>query len=81
MSESANRSGILAGLDRLAQRSDANSTVIIYFSGHGYQVKSSIGEAYYLMPFGYDVDQLLDTTISGREFADRLKAIKSGKLR
>jgi hypothetical protein len=55
VSESAKRSDILAGLDRLAQRSDENSTVIIYFSGHGYHVNSSIGKAYYLMPFGYEM--------------------------
>lgn len=78
--ESAGRSGMLAGLDRLAKRADEKSTVLIYFSGHGYHVKSSIGEAYYLMPFGYNVDQLRDTAISGLEFADKLKAIKAQKL-
>ena len=79
-SESAGRSGMLAGLDRLARRADEKSTVLIYFSGHGYHVKSSIGEAYYLMPFGYNVDQLRDTAISGSEFAAKLKAIRAQKL-
>ncbi|TFH52171.1 MAG: caspase family protein, partial [Methanothrix sp.] len=79
-SEAAGRSGILAGLDRLAKRADEKSTVVIYFSGHGYHVKSSIGEAYYLMPFGYNIEQLKDTAISGPEFAEKLKAIKAQKL-
>jgi hypothetical protein len=79
-SEAAGRSSILAGLDRLAKRADENSTVVIYFSGHGYHVKSSIGEAYYLMPFGYNIEKLKDTAISGPEFAEKLKAIKAQKL-
>ncbi len=56
--ESAKREDILAALDRLAQSTTPNSTVIIYFSGHGYQVASPMGEAYYLMPFGSDVNKL-----------------------
>jgi hypothetical protein len=79
-SEAANRSGILAGLDRLAKKADEKSTVVIYFSGHGYHVSSSMGEAYYLMPFGYNVDRLNDTAIRGSEFADKLKSIKAQKL-
>ncbi len=76
----AGRSGMLTGLDRLAKGADEKSTAIIYFSGHGYYVKSSISDAYYLMPFGYNVEQLRDTAISGSEFADKLKAIKAQKL-
>jgi hypothetical protein len=44
--ESAKRDDILAALDRLAQSTTPDSTVIIYFSGHGYQVASPMGEAY-----------------------------------
>jgi hypothetical protein len=56
--KSAKRDDILAALDRLAQSTTPDSTAIIYFSGHGYQVESPTGEAYYLMPFGYDVNRL-----------------------
>jgi len=80
MSHAASRPDILAGLDKLAEVANEKSTVLIYFSGHGYHVKSSLGDAYYLMPFGYNVEQLKDTAISGTEFADKLKTIKAQKL-
>ncbi len=76
----ADRAGMLSGLDKLADRADENSTVVIYFSGHGYQVKSSLGDFYYLLPFGYDTELLKDTAISGVEFAEKLRAIKAQKM-
>ncbi len=78
--EHAKREDILAALDRLAQSTTPDSTAIIYFSGHGYQVESPMGEAYYLMPFGYDVNKLHKTAISGAEFTAKLKAIPAKKL-
>jgi hypothetical protein len=77
-SKNADRAGILASLDKLAKGVNEISTVVIYFSGHGYH--SSRDDAYYLMPYGYDVVQLTETTISGAEFIDKLKAIKAQKL-
>jgi Caspase domain len=78
--EEAKRANILAALDRLAQSTTPDATVIVYFSGHGYQVSSSIGTAYYLMAFGYDQNQLYSTAISGTEFATKLQAIPAKKL-
>lgn len=78
--EKATRSDVLAGLDKLAQSATADSTVIVYFSGHGYRAKSSIGAAHFLMPYGYDVEELGETAISGTELADKLKAIQAQKL-
>ncbi|YAF98609.1 MAG: caspase family protein [Nodularia sp. CChRGM 3473] len=78
--EQANREGILAALDQLAHSTTSDSTVIVYFSGHGYQVKSSIAKTYYLMPFGYKETDLLDTAISGAEFTTKLQAISAKKL-
>jgi hypothetical protein len=78
--EDANRAGMLSGLEKLANRADEKSTVVIYFSGHGYQVKSTIGDFYYLMPFGYNIERLKDTAISGTEFAEKIKAIKAQKM-
>jgi hypothetical protein len=75
----ASRDSVLAALDDLAHSTDANSTVIIYFSGHGYRVDSSLGQAYYLMPYGYNTSQLAKTAISGTEFAEKLRAIPSQK--
>ena len=76
----ATRAGVLGALDALAAHSDANSTVVVFFSGHGYQVTSSTGEQYYLMPNGYDLNALFKTAISGKEFADKLKTVPAQKM-
>lgn len=78
--QSACRESILAGLDRLAQTTSAQSTVVVYFSGHGYRVATPSAEQYYLLPYGYDVNRLAQTAISGAEFTARLRAIPAQKL-
>ena len=78
--EEATRADILAALDDLAKRAASDSTVVVYFSGHGYQVESPTGEVYYLMPYGYDLNKLYKTCISGKEFADKLAAIPAQRL-
>jgi hypothetical protein len=78
--EQATQDDILTALDQLTQTTTTDSTVIIYFSGHGYQVISSMGEAYYLMPFGYDPTKLYKTAISGTELTTKLRAIPAKKL-
>ena len=78
--EKATRGAVLSALDALAHLDDTEATVVVYFSGHGYRVTASLGEFYYLMPFGYDTDHLVDTAIRGDEFTGRLRAIASQKL-
>jgi hypothetical protein len=78
--QDADRNGILEALDKVAQSSDINSTIIIYFSGHGSQITSSIGEAYFLIPHGYDINRLNKTAISGAEFAIKLRTLKAKKI-
>jgi hypothetical protein len=76
----ATRNNIFAELDKLRQHTATDSTVIIYFSGHGYTVTSSAGQMYYIMPFGYDLNQLCKTAISGAEFTDKVCALKVRQL-
>ena len=78
--EKATRAAVLSALDALAQVNDAEATVVVYFSGHGYRVTASLGEFYYLMPFGYDTERLFETAIRGDEFTARLRAIAAQKL-
>jgi hypothetical protein len=78
--ENATREAILTALDQLAQSTDPQSTAIVYFSGHGYRARASIGEAYYLLPHGYDIERLSETAISGTEFTEELRAIPAQKL-
>ena len=78
----ATRTAILAALDALAQSCILHpaSCILFYFSGHGYQVSTSVSDAYFLLPHGYDVHRLKQTAISGAEFAAKLRAIPAQKL-
>jgi hypothetical protein len=76
----ADRDAVLAALDALAQRTDQESMVVVYFSGHGYQVSTSVDDVYFLMPYGYDVNRLKATAIKGADFAAKLTAIPAQKL-
>jgi len=78
--EKATRDDVLSTLGALSQSANPQSTVLVYFSGHGYRVASPTGEFYYLLPHGYDLDRLYQTAISGAEFTDRLRAIPAQKL-
>lgn len=71
---------ILAALERLAQTAAADAAVLVYFSGHGYRVASPEGESYYLLPYGYDINRLAETAISGEEFAAKLRALPARRL-
>jgi uncharacterized caspase-like protein len=78
--EEATRERILHGLDSLAESTSPESSAIVYFSGHGYRVKSAMGTAYFLLPYGYDEEDLAKTCISGAEFTQKLRAITTQKL-
>lgn len=78
--DGAGRGQILAALDKLAQTATTDDTVLVYYSGHGYRVRSTTGEAFYLLPYGYDLQRLYQTAISGAEFTARLRAIPARKL-
>jgi hypothetical protein len=78
--EDATRERILCGLDAIAESTGPESSAIVYFSGHGYCVKSAMGSAYFLLPHGYDLSDLTGTCISGTEFTQKLRAITTQKL-
>lgn len=71
----ASREGVLAALDWLAGAAGADTTALVYFSGHGLETPT-----YYLMPFGTDLADLGNTAITGGEFTERLRAIRAKKL-
>lgn len=77
--ESATRQQFLDGLDKLAQV-PKDATVLVYFSGHGYEFSSTFGKSYFLMPFGYDVNRLAETAVSSQELTAKLQAIPAQKL-
>jgi len=77
--EQATRSNIMTALETLANTTNAESTVLIYFSGHGHQLIKPL-KSYYLMPHGYNTEDLPETAISGGEFTDLLREIPAQKL-
>lgn len=78
--EQATAANIHTALKTLAESTNPESMVLVYFSGHGYRVASPTGEFYYLLPHGYDLDRLYQTAINGTEFTDQLRAIPAQKL-
>lgn len=74
----ATRLDILNGFDKLIKESKEKNieTAVVYFSGHG----GKIGNEYYLAPYGYDNSLPKQTLISGKEFSDKIDAIKAKKL-
>jgi WD40 repeat protein len=73
--EGARRETVLSALDWLAGAAGPDATAIVYFSGHGMEVPD-----YYLLPYGYNLADLLGTTIPGTLFTEKLRAIRAGKL-
>jgi hypothetical protein len=75
--EGARRVAVLAALDQLADqtRSDPEATAVIFFSGHGAEMPD-----YHLMTYGYNLNDLPGTAISGAEFTSKLQAVTAKKL-
>ena len=73
--EQAKRTDILAALGWLAEVAGKDDTAVVYFSGHGMETPD-----YYLLPYGYDLNDLSSTAILGATFSEHLQAIQSGKL-
>jgi hypothetical protein len=78
--EQATSANVRTALDALAEATNPESTAIVYFSGHGYRVTSSMGVSYFLLPYGYDLGDLVGTCISGAEFTNKLRAIAARRL-
>lgn len=77
----ADRKGILDAFDRLIGRVSKNpqSTVIVYYSGHGAKLERGGAAEYFLVPSGYD-PRRLETLVTGQEFATKIEAINANKL-
>jgi hypothetical protein len=76
----ATRINILNALHELKKKTEIEpeSTVIVYYSGHGGYDSSS--NKYYLLPHGYDMQNKIDTMIEGNEFSNLVNQIKAERL-
>jgi hypothetical protein len=78
----ATRARIVDELDRLGQRASPESTVLVYFSGHGGRLPGDGGDSY-LMPIDGEwgvPERLEPTAISSRLLGDKLAAIPAARL-
>lgn len=71
----AKRDNIISGLKWLAASAGQDDTAIIYFSGHGTE-----NPDFYLVPYGFDWQNLAGTAIPGTEFTQLLREIRAQKL-
>lgn len=76
----ATKQGITRGLEQLVRGTDSDSTAIIYFSGHGYQIKSARGSTSYIFPYGYNLQQLEQTAIDIGSLQMTLGDIQTNRL-
>jgi hypothetical protein len=70
-------------LQRLAHLVAAHrdgSTVLVYFSGHGWQIKSRDEDRYYLIPHGFNPARRKETGISADEFTKLLEYIQAERF-
>jgi hypothetical protein len=74
---------IRSALADLAQHSQPESTVLVYFSGHGGHIEDGARVGEYLLPVdvSYTTEETLaQTAISGSEFAQAIKSLSSQRI-
>src|SRR5262245_56392637 len=79
----ATRAGVLQGLDRLAERAAADSSVFVYFSGHGGRVSAGPLADCYFMPVESSwrsPEELARTALSGQELSKRLQKLEAARV-
>jgi hypothetical protein len=76
----ATQANLRQALSTLAQRSNKESSVLLYISSHGGQVEFGPHAGEYLLPVDADCSSLAQTAISGTEFTEALRAIPAQKL-
>ena len=75
--ENANKTRILAELDAIKDKvqGDSNSTIIIFFSGHGWQQ-----DGYYFLPHETETSNIVGTALANEDFLDKVRQIPAQRL-
>ncbi len=76
----ATRQGILAALADLGRQAAPDSTVVVFFSGHGGFTGEGRSRRYYLLPWGHDSAPPAESAVTGGEFAEGLAGIRAKRL-
>jgi pimeloyl-ACP methyl ester carboxylesterase len=93
LDKEANRQGILKALDDLVERVDDDSSVMLFYSGHGgtYSDNTFLDEKdwkseeenqhyFHLSPYGFKPREYLDTWVKAEEIQERLSKLNSRRL-
>jgi hypothetical protein len=83
LEEAATRKAIFDALDTLARDTRGDSTVFIYYSGHGARAPGRRENSYFLIPVDAAAssrDELEETAISNAALSTRLRAIAASRL-
>lgn len=78
--ENATGPNIRQSLESLPQKTNAQSTVFVFFSGHGGRIRENGEYRAYICPREADPDNLSQTAISGEEFSNLLAAVPAQKM-
>jgi hypothetical protein len=74
----ADRNGILKAFDKLKKKTDENSSILLYYSGHG--GKFSDAHKFFLQPYGLTIDNYKDTWVTAEELKEKINSLPSNKL-
>lgn len=74
----ATRDGILNSLDKLIETTNEDSSVLIYYSGHGGKYMSQ--HKFFLQPYGMTAENYATHWVMAEELTEKINAIKSNKI-
>ncbi len=74
----ADRAGILGAFDELKEKTDKDSSILFYYSGHGGKYTSQ--HKFYLQPYGMTAENYATTWVKAEELRDKINALDSKNL-
>jgi len=80
LDKDATKLNILSGLQWLASSVSADSTAVVFFSGHGGLFTDAANKGNYLIPYDTRLNAVKDTAISSDELTAALRAIPSSRV-
>lgn len=78
--EKATRQGILNAFDDLIKKTNADSKVFLYYSGHGAIDENNFPASYYLQAEGWDINKPQETGVKGDEIKNKLNDLIAERL-
>ena len=76
--EEASRHNILSAFNRLIDKVDDESSVLLFYSGHGGYYQP--WQQFYLVPYGFDPDSYENTWVKAEELQDKIRQLSSKRL-